>query len=115
MLLFGPQKPGCDAGVFAKEIERLEKLVEDMRIVASSGGQDIPAGQEVPVLEEWRPAFRPAISLMGLSTGHPELPGRRRAIATSALAMLSEELGWARTESRWYRLGKPFGMKSDLS
>jgi hypothetical protein len=112
MLLFGPQYSGCDTSEFDEAIRRLEILVEDMRIVASSGSPDIPESLDVPVLEDWRPAFRATICLVGLSTGHPRLPGRRREIVTSPVAMLSEELGWARTNSRWYRLGKPSGMNS---
>ncbi|WP_412177205.1 DUF6634 family protein [Mesorhizobium sp. ZC-5] len=61
-----------------------------------------------PILDDWRFAFSPAPCLVALSTGHPRLPGDRRSIVTSEIFLISEEIGWARSFSRWYRLGRRF-------
>jgi hypothetical protein len=39
----------------------------------------------------------------------PRLPGENRPIGTSDLWLMSEDRSWARTLSRWYRLGRPAG------
>ncbi|WP_348640934.1 DUF6634 family protein [Mesorhizobium sp. B2-4-17] len=44
---------------------------------------------------------------MGLSTRHPTLVGMNRPIGTSPVWLLSADMTWARTHSRWYRLGRP--------
>ncbi|WP_308445297.1 MULTISPECIES: DUF6634 family protein [Methylobacterium] len=58
------------------------------------------------VLSGWQRGTVPAREpvLVGRVEGHPCLPGRR-TIATSRLLALDPVLGWARTSSRWYRLG----------
>ena len=45
--------------------------------------------------------------LLGDIQGHPLLRGPR--IETSELWAFAPELGWARTMSRFYRLGRPHG------
>ncbi|MHA6645859.1 DUF6634 family protein [Mesorhizobium sp. A623] len=69
------------------------------------------AGNHSPILDRWCLGSRVVPCLVGFSTDHPELPGQGRLITTSDLWLLSEDMGWARTLSRWYRLGRP----SDLS
>ncbi|WP_394855537.1 DUF6634 family protein [Nitratireductor aquimarinus] len=49
-----------------------------------------------------------------LATGHPRLVGRERSIITSDLQLLSSDQMWARTTSRWYRLGAPRSFKEAL-
>jgi hypothetical protein len=68
--------------------------------------------RSAPILDDWRLAIRPSLCLVGSATGHPKLPGHRRTIVTSGLWMFSENLSLGRTESRWYRLGRP---ASDVS
>ena len=63
---------------------------------------------DAPVLERWKPLMRAGdIALEGLVTGHPRLPGGE--IVTSPLVQLDRSLTWARTVSRYYRLGNPAG------
>lgn len=60
-----------------------------------------------PFLDKWevvRDAFNYTI-LYGRVTGHPTLRGP--AIKTSPLLRLNAAAGWARTFSRFYRLGEP--------
>ncbi|WP_366916812.1 DUF6634 family protein [uncultured Nitratireductor sp.] len=62
--------------------------------------------EEAPILELWAPTYRPTPCLTGLSTGHPRLVGKDRLIIiTSDLQLVSSDQTWARTTSRWYRLG----------
>lgn len=59
-----------------------------------------------PILSGWRRSLVPSVEpvLIGTVEGHPHLSGRRR-VATSRLLALDPAAGWARTLSRWYRLG----------
>ena len=99
--------------VVRAEIDRLEKLAADLEMI--SGTLPFPLDQmlaraypNAPILDEWRLAVRPVPCLVGLSTGHPRLPGDRRSIVTSEIFLMAEELGWARSFSRWHRLGRRF-------
>ncbi|MGO4524939.1 DUF6634 family protein [Microvirga sp. 2MCAF35] len=47
---------------------------------------------------------------MGHAFGHPHLTGMGQPVMTSDLWVLNEEQGWARTISRWYRLGRPLSV-----
>jgi hypothetical protein len=61
-----------------------------------------------PLLVDWRFMLTWAgVSLAGFVAGHP-LRGSRH-IATSPLWVLDPDLGWARTLSRFYKLGVPAG------
>ncbi|WP_425299311.1 DUF6634 family protein [Pseudaminobacter soli (ex Zhang et al. 2022)] len=71
------------------------------------------ASGEAPILGRWRLAHRLVPCLSGVSTGHPKLPGENRPIGTSDVWLMSEERCWARTLSRWYRLGRPAGQSGD--
>ena len=67
-----------------------------------------PEGSDMDAswLEEWTPVLRGAqLSLAGNVEGHPALG--RTQIDTSPLIHVSEGDQWARTLSRWYRLGAP--------
>lgn len=91
-------------GDLTAEIIRLEKLLVDLKHLAAG---HLPAAANVdaaPLLEAWEIASRPSPALMGIVSGHPKIDGNRPAI-TSSLMVFAPELGWARTESRLYRLG----------
>ena len=106
MLLFGLEKDETDMDAFGREIQRMEKLVDDLwrvSLIPILKSFEIP---DAPLLDHWLPASRTVPCLMGLTTGHPELTGQGRAIITSDLVLFSESAGFARTRSRWYRLGK---------
>jgi hypothetical protein len=93
---------------FDFEQARLATLLSDMEMLRAG----IPAedlAPDAPLLDRWLVAHRPAACLLGRSTGHPLLPGVNREIVTSDLMLLSEDRSWARTLSRWYRLGRPAG------
>ncbi|PSJ60169.1 DUF6634 family protein [Pseudaminobacter soli (ex Li et al. 2025)] len=106
MLLFTPREHPNEAFVF--ETERLARLVADMEgIRRGEPPQALAGGEDAPILDRWILGHRPVPCLAGLSTGHPRLSGVNRAIATSDLWLMSEDRTWARTLSRWYRLGRP--------
>lgn len=92
------------------QIASLEALARDLRSVIegtpTTVGWLAEPNLHLPLLDNWRYSTRPTVCLEGMSTGHPLLPGKRRPIRTSELWLISEELGWARTYSRWYLLGR---------
>jgi hypothetical protein len=94
-------------GAFDFELERLSALVSDMQRVADGVPVEELAGETPPCLDRWSRAERPAPCLVGLSSGHPHLVGTCRLILTSDLWLISADNRWARTLSRWYRLGDP--------
>lgn len=64
---------------------------------------------EAPLADLWAVLVKDEGDLPALwaqVSGHPLLGDRQ--ILTSALVGLSRDAGWARTISRWYRLGRPF-------
>ena len=88
-------------------VERLERLAAD--ILALRDGR-LPMSEALagaPFLEGWIEAATPMPCLVGRVTGHPRLVGAGRPIATSDLWVDARELGWIRTLSRFYRLGRP--------
>ena len=117
MHCFGKVRAETDYRAIRAEIERLEELMAALEVICMPF--PIPLDQmlarsqpNAPILDEWRFAFRPVPCLEGLSTGHPQLPGERRPIVTSEIFLISEELGWARSLSRFYRLGRPFNIST---
>ncbi|RWR14937.1 DUF6634 family protein [Paenirhodobacter populi] len=62
---------------------------------------------DAPQLDHWMAMreFTGRIVLFGDVTGHPLL--RNTGIVTSQLFGIDTKAGWARTLSRWYRLGRP--------
>ena len=99
------------------EIQRLEQIAHDLATINSlpfSLEHTVASScADAPILENWRYAARPVPCLVGNSFGHPILQGDNRPIFTSEVFLISEELGCARTFSRWYRLGRPYGTSED--
>lgn len=93
---------------FEAEFMRLSSLLADMARI-SRGFETEELARNAPLLDRWAEGIRPAPCLVGLSTGHPKLPGEERRIVTSDLLLMSEDREWARTRSRWYRLGRRAG------
>lgn len=91
------------------EATRLSAVALDLMEIAKRdklAPSDAIFPNEAPLLESWSLGSRGAACLVGMSYGHPVLHGDRREIITSDLVAFSEALGWARTRSRWYRLGQ---------
>lgn len=105
MLTFDPRGETHDPG-FEQVLHRLKALVADLEAV-QSGRSEAVLPKTAPLLDQWEPAQRGGVCLVGRSNGHPLLPGDGRQIATSDLWLISTDRRWARTLSRWYRLGEP--------
>lgn len=105
MLLFDRDGKKLDPA-FDTMLDRLKALIADMeRVRAGLMEKDLP--DDAPMLDQWMIVQRPVACLAGRSSGHPILMGEGRPIATSDLWLISEDGQWARTLSRWYRLGRP--------
>lgn len=104
MILF--DRTGAADQTFDVEQARLIALLSDLEQIREG---ILPEGlaTEAPLLDRWLIAQRSAPCLVGLSTGHPLLPGAGRKIVTSEIQLMSRDREWARTSSRWYRLGRP--------
>ncbi|MDF2811745.1 MAG: hypothetical protein K0S56_2776 [Microvirga sp.] len=96
-----------DSARAAREIDRLLRLAADLRAIREGSSPSQTDLIEAPILDNWAPMIRPIPCLVGDVSGHPLLPGSARKIATSDLWVLADHQGWARTLSRWYRLGLP--------
>lgn len=110
MVIFDPRKT-AQSPDFDHQLARLTALVGDMESIRS-GTPPEQLTDEPPILDSWVLTQRPAICLEGLSTGHPALTGVARPIVTSDLRLISDDQTWARTHSRWYRLGRPAGSRA---
>ena len=104
MVTFSPRKQQDPS--FDLDLAKLSSLVADMQALQRGRMPEELAGDEVPLLDRWIFGSRLAPCLKGLASGHPRLIGEDRAIYTSELWLLSEDRSWARTLSRWYRLGR---------
>ncbi len=111
MLLFDRDGKRLDPA-FDAMLGRLKALVADMeRVRDGLAEKDLP--EDAPMLDQWMIAQRPVSCLVGRSSGHPSLMGEGRPITTSDLWLISEDGQWARTLSRWYRLGRPVRQDGD--
>ena len=107
MHLFGFGKDSH--AVLEADRERLASLHADLAAVADGRLRPADLNTDAPLLDGWAIAQVAVPCLVGLSQGHPRLPGDRRPIGTSQLWLMSDDMCWARTHSRWYRLGRPAG------
>jgi hypothetical protein len=64
---------------------------------------------DAPLLSGWavQPLTNGLVRLVGFVSGHPLLPDG--CVTTSAILAADEQAGWARTVSRYYRLGPRLG------
>ena len=88
--------------------DRLTKLLRDIRDLRAG---EMPRSTDVraaPIIDKWSYAFVPACCIAGSVRGHPVL-GNLARVHTSELVLIDPENGWARTWSRYYRLGAPEG------
>ena len=71
-------------------------------------GPDPAVLSSAPMLDLWQPIHSPLreLCLAGRCVGHPVLGVAERWIVTSQLLGLAPDMSWARTASRFYRLGQ---------
>jgi len=98
-------RSGIQGDIFF-ELARIEQLAVDLEIIARG---DMPSEEKLssaPILQNWQEAIRPVRCLIGVCGDHPRLNGP--LIKTTDTWVMAPDLGWARTLSRFYRLGEPF-------
>jgi hypothetical protein len=86
------------------DLARLEALTDDLRRFAQGDLSAPMPSAEVPILNNYALGERKTLCLTGDCSDHPLI--RPTFITTSDVWVLAPELGWARTFSRFYRLGR---------
>ncbi|ASR08855.1 hypothetical protein CHY08_18125 [Rhizobium leguminosarum bv. viciae] len=81
-------------------VDRLRRLADDLENIDKSLGARPP----VASLNSWTLGHRAVPCLIGRPIGHPVISDGKPA-CSSELFYLDAERGFARTMSRWYRLG----------
>lgn len=90
------------------EVEKLEAPAQDIRKLIEARG---PSDDEITaarLISSWFPVESQILAVLGKTTSHPILVGRRR-ITTSPSAVIDAEASWIRTRSSFYRLGDALG------
>ena len=99
-------------GDIAGEIARLEQLLLDLEDIADGLAPTAEHLATAPFLDNWVEVTRPDACLAGKIKGHPICHGP--ISITSGLIVWAPEFGWARTLSRFYRLGHPLSSRPAL-
>ncbi len=86
---------------------RLRRLADDLDGIAAGTAPTAIELAPAPLLVDWQiiVGLPSGVSLVGFAAGHPLLGTKK--IVTSPLWVLAPDLTWARTLSRFYRLGIP--------
>jgi hypothetical protein len=93
-------------GDAAHSLAKARQLAEDLAQLAKNGGPTPEQLAAAPLLHLWRGTARDSAALTGLVFGHPRLADNRPALTTELFA-IDIDAGWARSWSRFYRLGQP--------
>ena len=83
----------------------VQALARDLRSLEQRIPPTIEQRMEAPIIEQWMVTYRLEPALVGMVSGHP-IRADGRAV-TSGLYYLDTEQKFARTLSRYYRLGRP--------
>jgi hypothetical protein len=89
-------------------IDDLGRLCSDISWLQIEGQPADAVIRTSPILNRWSVGVLPATCLIGSVSGHPLLGDRPRVRTTEVFAF-DLVAGWARTRSRFYRLGVPAG------
>lgn len=92
----------------AGEIIGLRKLADDLENIVAGKAPTEAELAEAPVIDCYALGSRPVAALLGCVSGHPVLTGLNRTVRTSEVWAFAPDQGWARTWSRWYRLGQTY-------
>ncbi|MCR6672728.1 DUF6634 family protein [Devosia ginsengisoli] len=87
-----------------KTVTKLEALSGDLRHIMNGVVPDEELLRAAPILENWSVRPAPFPVLVGNVSGHPKLMDGE--IVTSQLFLIEDRQNWARTFSRYYRLGE---------
>jgi hypothetical protein len=86
--------------------DSMNSLLRDIRYLRTGGMPRSADLRAAPTIDQWSYGLVPARCIVGSVCGHPIL-GDRARIHTSEIILIDPESGWARTWSRYYRLGAP--------
>lgn len=87
------------------EIKRLRRLADDLDRIQQGSHPGRKVLSTAPRIESWRLVARPTACLTGCVFGHPWIKEGGIGITTDVWA-IAPTLGYARTLSRFYVLGK---------
>lgn len=87
-----------------EHLERVRRLAADLENLKKGQDPDPAVIQGSPYIHQWVLDTRPVPCLRGYIDGHPNVRAGRMAV-TSDLWVWAPDHGYARTLSRWYRLG----------
>lgn len=90
----------------ATDIERLRNLIHDLECIRRGDHPDDATLHGAPVLHDWGLAHRPEACLAGAMHGHPEIADGQPGM-TTGVWFIAPHLGYARSLSRFYVLGRP--------
>lgn len=86
-----------------KTVTKLEALSRDLRRIADGVMPDGNLIRSSPIIQQWRIVPAPFRVLVGNVAEHPSLADGE--VVTSQLFLIEDGKTWARTFSRYYRLG----------
>lgn len=87
------------------EIVRLRGLVQDLDDIRRGRHPDKARLASCPTIHEWQGITRPDPCLTGIMFNHPTIADGRQGV-TTGLWVLAPTLGYARTITRFYALGR---------
>ncbi len=90
-------------------LDKARRLADDLARIAADGSPSADDLAAAPILDFWQPALRDGHAIFGIVNGHPRIPDDHTALTTDVFA-LDADAGWARTWSRFYRLGRPLDL-----
>jgi len=88
-----------------EHIRRIRAMCDDIDAVLAGLSPSEEMLAQAPLLEEWRLVPDQSTRLSGRVLGHPTI--RSGPLVSSQVYMLDPGRRWARTLSRFYRLGAP--------
>lgn len=90
-----------DTEILGQELKRLEALRSDLLSLSLGNGPNLTTHADAPILDPW--TYTPCVvhRLLGYTNNQPDF-----AHVTTELVCIDRTAGWARTRSRWYRLGE---------
>lgn len=92
------------AELLRSEIENFERLAADLRGILDGSSPSESQLAAAPLIDYYQWITRPVTCLAGHISGHPL--GSSTSGRTSELMYIATTKGWARTRSRYYRLGR---------
>lgn len=86
------------------QLDRAQRLAADLARLREGHFPGPAELSDAPTISHWRRAQRAVPCLHGSITGHPQFGTTLNGLTTDLWA-IDLTSGWARTLSRWYRLG----------